>query len=487
MRPVRLARRLTVALLLGILAVLAVDAWLRVRRETAFFDEDLRRDTRVTATVLSGAASRVWRSEGDKGARRVVAEANRHSSLRVRLLLPDESPAPPLTPPQRKDFEAGRDVTRLQHVREEDVLYTYVPVDAPDGRLGTLEVRQSLAPERAYVKQTLVHTFVTTGAVVIVCGVLAWLLGVWYVGRPVGALAALARGVAAGDYSRRIDFHHDDELGDLALEMNQMSGALGEARDRLGAEQAARLTALEQLRHADRLATVGKLASGIAHELGTPLNVVAGRAQLIAGGELEGDDARSSARIIVEQSERITRIIRQLLDFARQRRAEKRPLELASLAERAVTLLDPLAGKRRVRLVLAPVAGPTHCLVDGALFEQALSNLIVNGVHAMPGGGQISLAIARVTRKPPADLGGGEDRWLRLSVRDEGQGMAPEVAARAFEPFFTTKEVGEGTGLGLSVAYGIIREHGGWIELESQVGKGSTFSIFLPPAPGEAT
>ena len=487
MRPVRLARRLTVALLLGILAVLAVDAWLRVNRETAFFDEDLRRDTRVTAAALSGAVARVWRSEGHVGARRVVAEANRHSAVRVRLLLPDEAPMPALTREQKLDFEAGRDVTRLQRVKDDDVLYTYVPVDAPDGKVGTLEVRQSLQPERAYVKRTLLHTFVTTGAVVIVCGVLAWLLGVWYVGRPVGELAGLARGVAAGDYSRRIDFHHDDELGDLAVEMNHMSGALGEARDRLGREQAARLVALDQLRHADRLATVGKLASGIAHELGTPLNVVAGRAQLIAGGDLEGADARASARIIVEQSERITRIIRQLLDFARQRRAEKRPLDLQALAAQSVTLLEPLTTKRGVHLELEPAVAPAGCLADEALMQQALSNLIVNGVHAMPAGGTITVAVERCTRRAPADLGGGEGEWLRLSVRDQGQGMPPDVAARVFEPFFTTKEVGEGTGLGLSVAYGIIREHGGWIEVESEVGKGSTFSIFLPPAAQELT
>src|SRR3954469_8806657 len=109
MRPVRLARRLTFAILLGILAVLAVDAWMRVQRETAFFDDEFRLSTRVTGSALAGAVGRVWRAEGDKGARRAIVEANRHSSMRVRLLLPDELPAPGLTPAQLKDLEAGRD------------------------------------------------------------------------------------------------------------------------------------------------------------------------------------------------------------------------------------------------------------------------------------------------------------------------------------------------------------------------------------------
>ena len=121
--------------------------------------------------------------------------------------------------------------------------------------------------------------------------------------------------------------------------------------------------------------------------------------------------------------------------------------------------------------------------VDAGQLQQALTNLIVNGMQAMKQGGVLRVRLGRERALPPADLGGPEAEWVRLDVRDEGEGIAPEVLPHVFEPFFTTKDVGEGTGLGLSVSYGLIRDHGGWISVSSEPGRGSCFSIFLP---GEA-
>ena len=120
--------------------------------------------------------------------------------------------------------------------------------------------------------------------------------------------------------------------------------------------------------------------------------------------------------------------------------------------------------------------------VDEGQIQQALTNLVVNGIQAMPRGGRLEITVRRERAVPPIDIGGPEAEFLRIAVRDEGDGIAPDNLRRLFEPFFTTKDVGEGTGLGLAVAYGIVREHDGWIGVESTPGAGSCFSIFLPPS-----
>jgi signal transduction histidine kinase len=118
--------------------------------------------------------------------------------------------------------------------------------------------------------------------------------------------------------------------------------------------------------------------------------------------------------------------------------------------------------------------------MDVGGIELALTNLIVNAIHAMPRPGRVTVAIEPTRATPPADLGGGESDYARLSVTDQGTGIAPDILPHIFEPFFTTKAIGEGTGLGLSVSYGIVREHGGWIAVETTPGRGSTFSIYMP-------
>jgi signal transduction histidine kinase len=136
---------------------------------------------------------------------------------------------------------------------------------------------------------------------------------------------------------------------------------------------------------------------------------------------------------------------------------------------------------RKAGVELAVTAGdPVEATADEAQIEQAISNLVVNAIQATPAGGHVALDARRDRVAPPADVRGPTRRVAALSVRDDGAGMSPDVARRVFEPFFTTKEVGVGTGLGLSVAYGIVRDHGGWIAVDSAEGSGSRFTIYLP-------
>jgi signal transduction histidine kinase len=228
-----------------------------------------------------------------------------------------------------------------------------------------------------------------------------------------------------------------------------------------------RIMALEQLRHADRLRTVGQLAAGIAHELGTPLNVVAGRARMIARAEVDGAAARDSAGIVVEQADRMAHTIRQLLDFARARTPHMSREDVGALAAQAVDLMAPLAQKRGVSIAFSRGAR-AEAEVDAGQIQQVLTNLLLNAIHAMPNGGEVRVDVIR------------SQSDVRVDVIDDGVGMPPEVRSRLFEPFFTTKPVGEGTGLGLAVSWGIVAEHGGRIDVETEPGCGARFSVHIP-------
>jgi signal transduction histidine kinase len=198
---------------------------------------------------------------------------------------------------------------------------------------------------------------------------------------------------------------------------------------------------------------------------------------MIEDGEVEGEEVRESARIIVEQTRKMTTIIRRLLDFARRGEASRRRQDVAAPVARAAGLLDSMARKAGLTLHVAP-AEPLEADIDESQIEQVITNLVVNAIHATPSGGTVDVDVARAEAPPPA--GGTPRPWAVVRVADSGRGMDDATRARIFEPFFTTKEVGEGTGLGLSVVWGIVADHGGFIDVASAPDAGATFTVHLP-------
>lgn len=255
-----------------------------------------------------------------------------------------------------------------------------------------------------------------------------------------------------------------NEVGILLL-FFALTYLLHRHHEHLAHERAQHRLTVDQLRHADRLNVIGTLAAGVAHEIGTPLNVISGSAELIVHAKTPAE-RDEMALAIREQTERISAIIRHLLEFGRRAGTKTTAVDLTEIARSATTLVAPIARKKSITLVVEPPPEPVMVNGNVAELEQVLCNLILNGVQAMPGRGTITLRTGTSGT---------------ISVEDEGPGIPAEVLPHIFEPFFTTKDVGEGTGLGLSVSYGIVSDHGGTIEAES-TRRGARFIVHLPLA-----
>jgi signal transduction histidine kinase len=329
----------------------------------------------------------------------------------------------------------------------------------------------------------VIRITVLTSILVVLSALLTWVLGLSFVGHPLKILSEKAKSVGSGDLSTSVRIRSHDELSELEVSMNQMCEQLDEALKRIEVESEARIATLEQLRHADRLKTVGRLASGIAHELGTPLNVVSGRAGMIVAGKLDGGEIVENAKIIKQQVVRIEALIRQLLDFARRNPPTKKSVDLLKVIRETADLLAPQIQRRKAQLTIDGGRALQQTRVYTRQVQQVLMNLILNAVEAMPEGGKVEIGVRPVRARPPAQPEMDEGNYICVDVKDNGEGISEENLSHIFEPFFTTKDVGQGTGLGLSIAYGMIQEHGGWIDVASKQGQGSCFSIYFPLEP----
>jgi PAS domain S-box-containing protein len=223
----------------------------------------------------------------------------------------------------------------------------------------------------------------------------------------------------------------------------------------------------EQLRRTERVAELGTLASGMAHEIGTPMNVILGRAEYLMD-RVKDEPTRKGLQTIITQVERITKVMNQLLAFARRKPPERGPLQLKDIVENGLELFRERIEKSRVTVEPAFDGDCPNVLADGDQMSQVFINLVMNALHAMPDGGTLHVGLAQ------------EDGVVKLTVADTGHGIPPEAVPKIFEPFYTTKEFGKGTGLGLTVVKGIIEEHQGTITVDSEEGKGTRFTILLP-------
>lgn len=242
----------------------------------------------------------------------------------------------------------------------------------------------------------------------------------------------------------------------------------------------------EQFRQAQKMEAIGQLAGGVAHDFNNLLTVIQGHASLLAAAKLSSQEQKS-ANQIGQAAARAAGLTRQLLTFSRRQLIQPTMLDMNKIVGNMTNMLGRLLGEDIALQLNYCQAAPT-VEADAGMMEQVLLNLAVNARDAMPRGGQLAIRTTVIevdedymARQPDARKGA----FVCISVTDTGMGIAPENLPRIFEPFFTTKEIGKGTGLGLATVYGIVKQHQGWIELESFVGRGTTFRIFIPRISGD--
>lgn len=272
------------------------------------------------------------------------------------------------------------------------------------------------------------------------------------------------------------------EEGQYSIHAVPLEARDPEVRTLLVVEDLSSVRALEsQLLRAEKFATVGVLAAGIAHEIGTPLGVVRGRAEYVLGKLGSTHPQAAGVGVIIEQIDRVSRTIRQLLDFSRLQPAAVRPVALGPLLRDVCELLRLESERRQVRIDCALPEGLPPIAADPDQLQQVLVNLILNACDACSAGGQIRLAAA------PDSSSSGAWGFVTLTVRDDGCGIPKESLHQVFDPFFTTKKRGQGTGLGLTVVAHVVRNHGGRVELESEPGRGTCVTLLWPAAGPPAT
>lgn len=482
----RLFYKVYTCLLIGIVLLLAVEGYTNFRDEIARFRLDMKNNAIQISGVMAGMIAHVWKEDGKDKALKLIQDANdRADRIQFRWVRIDDPSAifnrPTFTAERRALVEKGQNIAlQGRGVNAEMNLYTYRPLTVNDRNHGAIEITQSLAPLNEFRHKMLKRSVIIAVLLLLMSGVLLFYLFDRLIQTPLNRLTRKARRIGDGDLNPDLEIVGNDELSHLASSMNAMCEQLLSAQEATRIENEKRIAVLDQLRHAERLATLGRLSAGMAHELGTPLNVVAGRAKMIADPDMSTDEIMECAQIIREQAERMTAIMQQLLNFARRNKSNRSLEKIEPIVTKVMGMLNPIARKRNVVLKQPLEEALPNVFIDASQIQQVLMNITMNAIQAMPEGGDLELNMHTVKKAAPRTKDGLAKAYLVIRVIDEGEGISGEQIDHIFDPFFTTKEIGQGTGLGLSIAYGIIEEHNGWIEVESQPGKGSRFSIYLP-------
>jgi signal transduction histidine kinase/ActR/RegA family two-component response regulator len=295
--------------------------------------------------------------------------------------------------------------------------------------------------------------------------------------RPLANLVGGVRALEKGDFSYALESSGGDEVAEVTAAFDRMRTSLQESqREHRQLE--------ERLRQAHKMEAVGRLAGGVAHDFNNLLTIIRGHSDLLLDRQGIEASQRRSLEQIQKAGNRAVGMTRQLLAFSRMQVLEPRVLDLNEVVAEMGKMLPRLIGEH-IEYVFLPEAGLSPVKADPGQVEQVIMNLVVNARDAMPDGGKITVRTqnavldeAEARKHAPMSPGA----YVLLSVADTGHGMDAETRAHIFEPFFTTKEVGKGTGLGLATVYGVVKQSGGFIYVESARGKGATFEIYLPQA-----
>lgn len=365
--------------------------------------------------------------------------------------------------------------------------------------LGVLDIVYSLDDIDRTMKTSAVTMAAYSLGFILIASLLVGLFVHRLVYVPLIDLETGAKRLSSGDLEQMIPVRSEDEFGRLASSFNAMTEALrnsqvelrewGHTLEQKVEERTRELRIAEaESTRSEKLASVGLLAAGIAHELNNPLTGVLTFTTLLRKKMPDGSMDAEDLDLVIRETKRCAAIIRRLLDFAREKTPEKSFTNLNQVIEDTARIIERPASFRDIEIDLDLDPNLPPVWVDDDLIKQVVMNILVNAQHAIEHEGSIKVRSRLAPEAKSPEPGMAPVAMAEISIIDTGCGIPEKNLKRIFDPFFTSKEVGKGTGLGLSVSHGIIRAHGGLIEVESTVGKGSTFRIYLPlkPPSGEA-
>jgi len=403
-------------------------------------------------------------------------------------------------------------LSSLREVDEERWLEVVVPLYSGKKVIGGIRVVSSLDEAQSYLSKKRDRTLILTLSSIVVILVTVTLLFRKLVGNPIQKLVEAMSRAEKGDLEAEVHLGRNDELGEMGRHFNRMLKTIREAHEqniqllsqvnRFNEDLTGRIEAAtselagrneelillnkalfesqRQLGQSEKLAALGEVTATMAHQIGTPLNSISGYLQLmLQEGTLNSTD-HNRLKIIESQLERLTDSVKNLLSSTRQPKPLFKPLEVNDILVELIHLSEPWLHARNVKLLSALSTDLPPVLGDATRLQTLFLNLISNALDAMPSGGKLTIKTHTVSSGPPS----GNGRWVEITISDTGVGIPWESKKRIFDPFFTTKKAGEGTGLGLAICEKIIKEHSGRLNVESEVGKGSTFSIQVPALRG---
>lgn len=496
-RGINTSTRLILSLIAMIGLVMIVAGYYMLRQRQAILTTALQNEVRAHAVTLQLVLEDDYRAGRISDAQRFINRLSENPKIHSVILFDEKGNIAMLSDPLVPD--------KIRYPAEvKQVLATEKPFETVR-RIGKQKVFSIITPirisptRRAAFEITQPHSFVEadfararrdigllTLILFMIVSLVVLIVTRRNLSRPIGELLTGAEALGKGDLQYRVIVPDGGgEFLRLAQSFNRMAERLENQRRASAREAEERLALERELRHSERLASVGRLAAGVAHEMGAPLNVIKGRAEQLverldapidSSIELMWDGLRQKLRrnltIITEQADGIARIVRQLLNLARPFNLHRAPVEISRAIARVTELIGAEAAKAGIMVEVAPCSG-LAVEADAELLHQVLMNICLNSLQAMPDGGRLRIEAAA------SDISRGGRPCIQVRVSDTGPGIRPDHLPHIFDPFFTTKEVGQGTGLGLAVSRRIVEEHDGWMEAVNLESGGAAFTIGL--------
>jgi two-component system, NtrC family, sensor kinase len=412
-------------------------------------------------------------------------------------------------------LKKDKNLSSLHETEEEGWLEVIVPLHTGKKITGGVRVVSSLDEAQSYLSKKRNRAFILTFSSILVILITVTLLFGKLVGTPIQKIVEAMSRAEKGDLEAEAHIRSRDELGELGRHFDRMlktiretheqnvqllsrvnqfneeltrkieaaTSELAKRNEELKLLNEALFESQRQLSQSEKLAALGQVTATMAHQIGTPLNSISGYIQLMLQEENLQPIDRDRLKIIESQLDRLSDSVKTLLSFTRQPKPQLKSLDVNTILVELIHLSEPWLHARAVKLFsslspnLPPVLGdPTH-------LQTLFLNLITNALDAMPNGGLLKIKTQEISPQSSSENG----RWLKISITDTGIGITEESKKRIFDPFFTTKKIGEGTGLGLAICEKIVKEHFGRLEVESEVGQGSTFFILIPVLRGSET